>query len=154
MRKKLNRTLLAVLACYLVLSGQVLAGPLTWNEQDVKAHCVGEWQNDFSMQAYCVKQNKAGFDGYSSLIVDNSDGELKPSFVACEAEWGIEWDMVEYCAKQQINGKSEIAQKLSGLPVEVSSVIESQCRSEWGSDFSMVAYCADQNATGWRDLND
>ena len=153
MPKNFTKTICALLVWFFTLSASVVAGPVAWNEQDVKSHCESEWQNDFSMQAYCVKVNKAGFHGYSSLTADNIDGELKPSFIACEAEWGIQWDMVEYCATQQINGKSEIAQKLNGLPADVSSVIESQCRSEWGSDFSMVAYCAEQNATGWRDLN-
>ena len=147
-----NAAYLFVLFVFAFL-GPAHAGDATWNEQNVKLHCANEWPNDFSMQDYCVSQNKSGYRGYMALASGNKDPEMKPAFSNCQAEWGIQWDMVEYCAKQQVSGKSDIAMKLDGLPDDVAAVIETQCRSEWRNDFSMVAYCAEQNASGWRNLN-
>lgn len=136
-----------------VLLAPIKAIAATWDEQGVKALCASEWPSDFSMQDYCVTQNRVGFEGFIALSSGNVDAELVPSFSACESEWGIQWDMVEYCAMQQISGKLELPLLLRDLPPDVAELIESQCRSDWGSDFSMVAYCAEQNATGWRNLN-
>lgn len=144
----------AILAPLLVFAEAGNAQEIVWDREGVRAHCEGEWPDDFSMQAYCIEQNQQGFDGFKKLAAMNAGTVLEPAFAGCIEEWGIQWDMVEYCASQQRDGLEEAPTAVAGLPEEVADTILAQCSRQWGSDFSMVAYCADQQAGSWRAMNE
>jgi hypothetical protein len=47
----------------------------TWNDvlPQVKQHCAKEWPDDYSMQAYCIKKQRAGWEAV------NTDATSAPS---------------------------------------------------------------------------
>ena len=147
----LNRIVL--LAPLLIAAEAGNAQEFVWDSEEVKAHCIAEWPDDFSMQAYCMEQNREGFDGFNRLAEVNAGTILEPALARCVEEWAVQWDMVEYCATQQIEGSEQAPTAVVGLPEEVANTILAQCDRQWGNDFSMVAYCAEQQAGSWRSMN-
>jgi hypothetical protein len=141
----------AILIAIIICSGGFAsAQTLSWDEEAVKSLCADEWTDDFTMQAYCVEQNKKGFEGFSRLATKS---EFSQSFEKCKADWDIKWDMVRYCAEQQVAGLTKIPAIIKDIPSDVGSKIVNKCTSEWDPDFNMIAYCAERATEGWRQLN-
>jgi hypothetical protein len=142
---------IAVLIAMVISSGEFAsAQTLSWNEEAVKSLCANEWTDDFTMQAYCVEQNKKGFEGFSKLAAKS---EFFQSFEKCKSDWDIKWDMVRYCAEQQVAGRNKLPAIIKNIPNDVGSKIVNKCKGEWDPDFNMIAYCAERAAEGWRQLN-
>ena len=123
------------------------------NVDAAKEYCAKEWEDDFSMQEFCLDQIKTGFDKFVALYQSEEDPVMIEAFSNCRDEWGIDWGMVHFCAEQQIDGRGHLPRVLSEVPEDVASRIRSKCQSEWHGDFSMAAFCAEQNVGAWKRLN-
>ena len=130
-----------------------LAAPAAaFDEDQTKAACAADWPGDFQMQAYCVRQQRAGHEELQdSLAV--IPPELGPAVQRCEAEWGSDWQMQAYCLAQQQTGFAELPNVLATVPAEVAAVIGPGCAADWPDDYQMQTYCAERQATGWKALN-
>ena len=138
---------------FLAMASGALAQELPWAEGQVKELCKQEWPEDFSMQAYCVRNNKAGHIAFIKLTKKNDPELFKNPFSNCVSEWGIQWDMVAYCAGQQVEGQRAIGNNVKGLPEGIAQRIVKRCKQEWRDDYSMIAYCSNQQASAWDELN-
>jgi hypothetical protein len=147
---KLFKRIAMLIALASCSGGFASAQSLSWDEVAVKSLCANEWTDDFSMQAYCVGQNKKGFEGFKRMA---AKPEFNRSFEKCKAEWDIKWDMVRYCAEQQVKGLTKIPAIIKEIPSDVGARIVNKCTSEWDPDFSMIAYCTERATEGWRQLN-
>ncbi|NSY36845.1 hypothetical protein [Leisingera sp. ANG59] len=136
--------------CLAALPAAAIAA--NFNEEEIKAHCASEWAGDFSMQAYCIKEQRDGFDAVEAAR-GALDADMSAALTRCESEWPVEWSMVAYCLNEQQNGRQAIPAHLNGLPADVSATVRNTCEGEWQGDFAMQAYCIKEQATGWRSIN-
>jgi len=118
-----------------------------------KQKCSTEWPSDFQMQAYCLKQQKTGFEQ-----VDQQRGglsaPLKASLQNCEAEWATDYQMQAYCLEKQVAAKRNLDNSALNVPSDVAETIMGGCNSEWSGDFVMIEYCAKKQVQGWKQLNE
>lgn len=147
------RYLLIALIIAVSLQGYASAQLLEWDEGAVKQLCESEWQDDFSMQEYCVNTNKEGHADFMRFATTADMVRFDQPFSNCIREWGIQWEMVAYCAERQLESFESLPEKLSGLPSEIAEAIMSKCSQEWRDDYSMIAYCAETQSKAWKQLN-
>lgn len=121
-------------------------------EAAVKANCKAEWGNDFSMQAYCVSEQKRGFDQIEGQV-PALDAGLTAAFAKCEIEWAGDYAMQAYCLSEQKRGRASLVAIPSSVPRDVGPGILQRCSIEWPADFAMQAYCASQQVAGWLQVN-
>ena len=146
--------LLVTLSAALILIGNLgWSQGLVWDENAVKGHCASEWQEDFSMQAYCIKTNKNGYSEFVGLENSVDIDRFGTPFQNCRSEWGVRWDMVAYCAKQQIEGYKSLDNIVQGISDDVSQSILRRCTDEWTNDYNMIGYCAKTQSNAWKALN-
>ena len=69
-----------------------------------KQFCAKEWANDFSMQAYCVKQQAKGMLQFKA-VSDELGKAIEPALEQCTEEWTKDrlpdFAMIGYCASKQ-----------------------------------------------------
>ena len=145
--------LIPTLLVALSYSENASAQPSSFDEAEVRATCEDEWQADYSMKAYCIRQHREGHGDYTERYAEESDDEMLIAFQRCEREWLPQWSMVAYCAEQQLSGRRQLEGLPQSIPADVAETIASKCRSEWANDFAMMAYCGDRQASAWQELN-
>jgi hypothetical protein len=71
-------------------------------EQILKEKCVSEWPTDFSMQAYCQRQQREAVQtlarGKPQDIPENQFAIVRSK---CSGEWPRDFSMRAYCERQQ-----------------------------------------------------
>jgi hypothetical protein len=71
-------------------------------EKVLKEKCVSEWPTDFSMQAYCQRQQREAVQdlarGKPQDIPENQFSIVRSK---CSAEWPTDFSMRAYCERQQ-----------------------------------------------------
>jgi hypothetical protein len=71
-------------------------------EQILKEKCVSEWPTDFSMQAYCQRQQREAIQtlarGKPQDIPENQFAIVRSK---CSSEWPKDFSMRAYCERQQ-----------------------------------------------------
>ena len=123
-----------------------------FDEGQTKAACAADWPGDFQMQAYCVRQQRAGHEELQHRLAV-MPSELGPAAKKCEAEWGSDWQMQAYCLEQQQIGYAGLPNVLATVPAEVAAVIGPGCAADWPDDYQMRTYCAERQVAGWKALN-
>jgi len=78
-------------------------------ERVIKENCEKDWENDFSMRAYCEGQQ---LDAYDELFdiqpLDVPDDVFNTIKEDCEDDWGYDFSMQIYCIENQIEGWRDI----------------------------------------------
>lgn len=68
----------------------------------IRTKCKADWTTDFSMRAYCEKQQyeavRALAKGKPSDITQKEFDIIRPK---CEKDWSTDFTMRVYCEKQQ-----------------------------------------------------
>lgn len=118
----------------------------------VKEKCAVEWSSDFAMQAFCVSEQRRGFDQIETQRPD-LDAGLIAAFTKCEIDWAGDYSMQAYCLLEQKQGRATLAAIPNHVPESVSFGIVQRCATDWPADFAMQAYCASEQAAAWRQLN-
>jgi hypothetical protein len=71
-------------------------------ERTLKVKCLNEWPSDFSMQAYCQRQQREAIQklaqGKPQDIPQNQFAIVRTK---CGAEWPEDFSMRAYCERQQ-----------------------------------------------------
>jgi hypothetical protein len=77
----------------------------------IRAHCLSEWSDDFEMRAYCESQQK---EAARVLAVGKPQDISQEQFASvrgrCAGQWADDFEMRAYCEKQQY----EAIRKLEG----------------------------------------
>ncbi|WPZ28953.1 hypothetical protein T8A63_15155 [Sulfitobacter sp. OXR-159] len=116
-----------------------------------KAKCEAEWGNDYSMQAYCLSEQRKGF-GQVLEMKSNLMPELIGAVEQCERDWTDDFVMQAYCISEQIKAKKSLEQNWDGPPADVVSEIKRKCEADWLDDYVMQAYCTTEQVKAWRTL--
>ena|SRR6266404_581961 len=78
----------------------------------IRHHCEQEWPDDFSMRAYCIKQQR---EAVAKLRLDGPPDVPEEVFrgirLKCAAEWPDDYAMRAYCEGQQLAGYRKLADK-------------------------------------------
>ena len=72
----------------------------------IRSKCAGEWPDDFSMRAYCEKQQREGLADLRARRV----GFTAMSTIRdkCAGEWPDDFSMRNYCEEQQLKALREL----------------------------------------------
>lgn len=107
--------------------------------------CVTDWPGDFSMQAYCLRQQLAGYAavsrGPSSPLVTVTSQEAAVIARGCSLDWSTDYSMQAYCQRQQVEGLAFIRNRPPTVPASTWGRLVNACELEWRNDYSMQAYC-------------
>ncbi len=130
------------------------AGVLAYDDDAIVRQCDAQWGTDFSMVAYCRKQQRDAGETVDQLR-NRADAEptLRTILTLCEGQWGTDYSMVAYCTKQQSESVQDLSSALpEDIPSDTAATIRQQCDAQWGTDYSMVAYCVKKQTEAWRTL--
>lgn len=87
-------------------SSEVESAPASTNyDSIIRAHCKGEWPNDFKMQKFCIDRQEAGLQELSSRSMR---GELSVIRTKCSEEWPDDFKMRNFCEEQQLKAYKEL----------------------------------------------
>ena len=127
-------------------------------EEIIKKHCAQEWPNDYSMRAYCEKQQRKAALDLGDIMDSKRHGmpqqEFEKVLSMCWFEWMNDYSMTLYCLKRQIEGYAEVTGGAATSPLNVQPTpdeertIKRQCQREWPDDFSMRSYCEKKQLEG------
>ena len=67
----------------------------------IGSKCAGEWPDDFSMRAYCEKQQREGLANLRARGVGST--AMSTIRDKCAGEWSGDFSMRNYCEEQQLN---------------------------------------------------
>jgi hypothetical protein len=77
----------------------------------IRRHCEREWPEDFSMRAYCMRQQReAILELQRGGPPDLPDVAFRSIRDKCALEWPDDYSMRLYCEQQQIQGYREISE--------------------------------------------
>lgn len=110
-----------------------------------QGRCVTDWPDDYSMQAYCLRQQIEGYAavarGPSSPLVTITTEESRVIAQRCSFDWPHDFSMQAYCQGQQVEGLAFIRNRPPSVPNGTWNRLLGGCEIEWRNDFSMQAYC-------------
>ena len=75
---------------------------------EIRRLCRAEWPLDYSMQEFCIGEQRTALREFSSLYGRLSPGSEQQAILRrCKAEWraetgGYDWEMVVFCATEQL----------------------------------------------------
>jgi len=111
----------------------------------IRAHCAREWPDDYSMRAYCEKQQN---EAVRTLQGGQPAGVPLDRFRSirenCSTDWPEDYAMRAYCEKQQFAALADLARPPAQPGSSEDRIISAHCAREWPNDFSMRAYCQRQ----------
>ena len=151
MTRHLRPAALALALACTAASAQTL--PDDFDPDVARANCEADWQEDFSMVRYCLRQQTAAAESVARKL-PGLDDTMRGRYAACARSWGADFTMRDYCLDNQIAARAALPATLSRVPETIAASIETTCRGQWGDDFEMLDYCARQLATDWQALND
>lgn len=80
---------------------------------EAKTHCMAEWPDDLSMQAYCLRKATAGASTFAAITARHQGNPaMQRALARCIEEWSddsIDWSMIAYCAGKQEAALQELA---------------------------------------------
>jgi hypothetical protein len=77
----------------------------------IRANCQSQWDDDFSMLSYCIKQQKAAIEILATgKPPDISQDQFMSVRRRCAGQWATDFGMREYCEKQQFSAIRELKQ--------------------------------------------
>ncbi|MDD2325007.1 MAG: hypothetical protein PHW63_03210 [Alphaproteobacteria bacterium] len=104
--------------------------------QIIEQKCEREWPNDFSMRAYCQKQQKEGVatlnNGQPATVSRNAFTIIRAK---CATEWPQDFNMRAYCEKKQYEAYDALQTSASDTPKKGA------CAEKWPNDYHMRQYC-------------
>ena len=118
-----------------------------------KQRCAADWSDDFSMQKYCLDEQREAFASLQKIIPNLND-DLSRSYAKCTSDWSDDFSTRLYCIEEQEGAYDSLNEAVAGLPDDVASTIINKCAKDWRDDYSMQKYCRDEQAVGWRALNE
>lgn len=120
--------------------------------EEQKQRCASEWSDDFSMQKYCLDEQRKAFAGLQEVIPNLND-DLSRSYANCTSDWKDDFVMRLYCIGEQEKAYDSLDKAVAGLPDDVARTIINKCAKDWRDNYSMQEYCRNDQAEGWRALN-
>jgi hypothetical protein len=79
------------------------------------ADCDKEWEDDFTMVAYCREEGSSAGLKVDSLLAAHasaiSEGKIVRSW--CDNDWGTQYTMVQCCITEQIDAWRSLQQNLA-----------------------------------------
>jgi hypothetical protein len=142
----------AILAAIITALLPQMAIGQAFDAEATKAKCTAEYQSDFQMQAFCVKQHRAGFDSIKALR-PKLDQPMVERLAVCESEWPGDYQMQDFCLRQQIESRQEMETVTVEVPDDIGTQIRNACAADWQGDFQMQLFCIKQQIDGWRKMN-
>jgi hypothetical protein len=83
--------------------------PYETSEHVIQAHCEEQWPEDFSMRAYCIRQQREAVRALKRGGPEDIPGETFGRIrTACATQWANDYSMRVYCEKQQVEAYREI----------------------------------------------
>lgn len=120
-------------------------------EAAAKAKCEADWSSDYSMQAYCLSEQRKGFEQVLAMK-SSLKAESIGAFEKCERDWTADFVMQAYCTSEQIKARKSLEQNWEGTPADVVAEIKRKCEADWLDDYVMQAYCTTEQVKAWRTL--
>jgi hypothetical protein len=76
----------------------------------IRHHCQSEWPEDFTMQAYCIDQQRKAL----AVLRKGAPGDIPQEIfrqirTRCAAEWPDDYSMRAYCESQQATAYREVS---------------------------------------------
>ena len=139
----------------LAIVGALVASPAIAEDfplEEQKQRCASEWSDDFSMQKYCLDEQRKAFAGLQEVIPNLND-DLSRSYANCTSDWKDDFVMRLYCIGEQEKAYDSLDKTVAGLPDDVARTIINKCAKDLRDDYSMQEYCRNDQAEGWRALN-
>ena len=121
-----------------------------------------KWPNDFSIQAYTIKNQR---EGYLRLVgqkksfseIGIPDNIFKWCLDTSQKQWPNDYSMQAYTFENNLEGYLKLSALITSeewkcLPENVSSAILKQSYDSWSNDFSMQAYTVEKQIDGFYEL--
>lgn len=148
-----------VIRCLMLISSGLMlwtapAPAWAFDEAAVRADCDEEWEDDFTMVAYCREQESSAGVEVDGLVASHAAATAEGKIIrSCLDEWGTQYTMVAYCWEQESGANQWLASFApDGVPQDIVDRIQSRCEAEWSTQYTMVQYCINQQIDAWRSL--
>jgi len=71
----------------------------------IKEDCSDDWDDDFSMVAYCIDRQEDSYDELQDIQPNDLPNSIFNTIKSdCEDDWNNDFSMVVYCIDRQIDG--------------------------------------------------
>jgi hypothetical protein len=71
---------------------------------EIKLDAIDEWPDDYSMQAYVIKQQKEAYQNLYAWAIDNRENSLaKIIFRRAQREWPDDYNMQWYIVQREVS---------------------------------------------------
>ena len=143
-------------ALYCTLAFALHATPATAEDFPIEAQrqrCAANWSDDFSMQKFCIDNQRKAFAELQAIIPRLNE-DLSKTNDKCASDWRVDFTMQLYCIQEQAKSYENLPSALAGLPSDVAGIIRTKCANDWREDYAMQEFCSKDQAEGWRVINE